>query len=202
MKKEVQVEKMGMKTSTKVWIGVGIVVLILLLWIIGGYNGFVSMNQDVQGKWSQVENQYQTQADKINLLIPVVSSSVSVETKFVKDVIAARTAYVSATSQLAKDTAGQQMNSGISAMVNAVAENYPTLQANSQYKSLMDTLEGAQNRIATERGRYIESVQKFNTAIKKFPGNIIAGMFGFDEVEYYKAANGTETPDIGDATLP
>jgi LemA protein len=194
--------KEGMKTSTKVWIGVGIVVLLLIFWVITGYNSLVGLNQDVKSKWSEVENNYQTQADKINLLIPIVSSAVSTETKFVKDVIAARTAYLSATTPLARDTAGQQMNNGITALVSAVAENYPTLQANKQYTGLMDELAGAQNRITVARGRYIQSVQALNTAVIRFPTNIIAGMFGITQVEYYKAQSGTTTPPIGNVTLP
>lgn len=195
-------QKEGMKTSTKVWIGVAIVVVILLFWLVGSYNNFITLDQTVNSKWSEVENNYQTQADKINLLIPVVSSSVSVETKFVKDVVAARTAYLSAGTQLAKDTAGQQMNSGISAMVNAVAENYPQLQASKQYTALMDELTGAQNRITVARGVYIQSIQAFNTGVMRFPGNIIAGMFGFSAKDYYQSKSGTETPSIGNPTLP
>lgn len=194
--------KTGMKTSTKVWIGVAVVVLLLIFWIIGGYNNFVVLKQNVDSKWSEVESQYQRQADLIPNLVSVVGSAVKVETNFVKDVTAARTAYASATSQLAKDAAGQQMNNGITALVSAVAENYPVLQANKQYTALMDELSGTQNRITTARGRYIESIQIYNTATKRFPANIIAGMFGFSQVDYYKAASGTTTPSLGNATLP
>jgi len=191
-----------MKTSTKVLIGIGVVALLLMFWIVGARNSFVVMSQDIQGKWSEVESQYQRQADLIPNLISTVSSAVGVETKFVKEVTAARTAYASAASQIAKDQAGQQMNNGISALVNAVAENYPTLQANKQYVALTDELSGTQNRITTARGRYIESVQKYNTAVKIFPRNIIASMFGFSEEEYYKAEAGTTTPSIGTGVLP
>jgi LemA protein len=194
-------EKSGMKTSTKIWIAVGIIVLVLLFWVIGGYNSFVVLKQNVDSKWSEVENQYQRQSDLIPNLVSVVSSSVKVETNFVKDVTAARTAYASAASQIAKDQAGQQMNNGITALVNAVAENYPTLQANKQYTALTDELAGTQNRITTARGRYIEAIQIFNTAIKRFPSNILAGIFGFSQIDYYKAEN-TETPVLGTGVLP
>jgi LemA protein len=135
-------------------------------------------------------------------LVSVVSSSVKVETQFVKDVVAARTAYASANSQLAKDTAGVQMTNGISALVSAVAENYPTLQANKQYIALTDELAGTQNRITFARGSYIQSIQLFNTAVKRFPANIVAGMFGFAGKEYYQAKEGSiETPSLGTGTL-
>lgn len=195
--------KKGMKMSTKVWIGIAIVVILLIFWIIGGYNNFVTLSQNVDGKWSEVENQYQRQADLIPNIVSVVGSSVKVETQFVKDVTAARTAYAAASSQLAKDTAGQQMNNGITALVNAVAENYPTLQANKQYIALTDELAGTQNRIAVARGEYIKTIQAYNTASKRFPSNIIASVFGFKGKEYYQAEEGSmNTPDLGTGVLP
>jgi LemA protein len=203
MAKTGKIEKQGMKTSTKVWIGVAIVVVILLFWIIGSYNGFVGMKQDVDSKWSEVENQYQRQVDLIENIVSTVSSQVGVETKFVKEIIDARTAaqdYVNAASSQ-KDIVGQKMNSGVQTFINAVAENYPQLLASEGYTALRDELSGTQNRIATARGRYIESVQRFNTAVKRFPGNVIAGMFGFNSVEYYEAET-TKTPSLGTGQLP
>jgi LemA protein len=94
------------------------------------------------------------------------------------------------------------MNNGLSAFVNAVAESYPTLQANKQYISLTDEISGTQNRITVARGRYIENIRSMNTAVKRFPGNVIAGMFGFKSVEYYQAEAGTNTPILGTGVLP
>lgn len=190
-----------MKAKTG-WIIAGVVLLVLVLYVVTGYNRFVGLDQNVNGAWSEVENQYQRQADTIPRLIDVVSSSVKVETKFVKDVIDARTSYVSAASQLQKDTAGQQMNAGFTALVNAVSESYPNLQANKQYVALTDELVGTQNRITTARTRYITAIQSYNTATKKFPSNILAGMFGFSQKEYYTAPAGTTTPSLGSGTLP
>lgn len=188
------------------WITLGIIALVIIILIAvfaGSYNHFVTLDQNVNSQWSEVENQYQRQADLIPNLVSVVSSSVSVETKFVKDVISARTSWQNAQGTLARDTAGTQMNNGITALVSAVAESYPTLQANTQYVALTDELSGTQNRIAVARGRYIEGIKEYNTAIKKFPGNIIAGMFGFSEKEYYAAAEGSvNTPQIGNGQLP
>ena len=189
------------------WITLGIVALVIIIlisWFVGAYNNFITLDQDVNSKWSEVENQYQRQADLIPNFVSTVSSQVGVETKFVKDVVAARTAWMNSASagQLAKDTAGQQMNNGISALVNAVAENYPTLQASQGYVALRDELAGTQNRITTARGRYIESIQMYNTATKRFPANIVAGMFGFTGKEYYQSTSGTTTPQIGTGQLP
>jgi LemA protein len=189
----------GMKWS----IGIGIFVLLFLMFFVGKYNSFISLEQGVDSKWSDVENQYQRQADLIPNLVSVVSSSVSAETSFVKDVTDARTAWANAGTQLAKDRAGTQMNNGISAFVNAVAENYPVLQANKQYIALTDELSGTQNRIANSRREYINAIQSYNTAIKRFPGNMIAGMFGFSEREYYTAEQGAlDTPTLGTGQLP
>jgi len=191
--------KNPMKTSTKIWVGIGVVFILLILYVIGGYNRFITLDQDVQKQWSEVENQYQRQADLIPNLVSVVSSSVSVETNFVKEVIAARTKWQEAKT----DQAGVVMANGVAALVNAVAENYPTLQANKQYITLTDELSGTQNRITVARGRYIESINGFNIAVKRFPSNILANIFGFEAKDYYKAElSSLETPSLGNASLP
>ena len=193
----------GISTGMKWLIGVVAVVVILLLWVVGSYNGFATGEQNINGKWSEVESMYQRQADLIPNFVSSVSSQVSVETKFVKDVIAARTAYASASTQLQKDAAGQQMNTGITAFVNAVAESYPQLLASEGYTALRDELAGSQNRITNARGEYIKAIQSYNTRVVRFPGNVIAGMFGFEKKEYYQAEQGAmETPALGTGQLP
>ncbi|MBU3896381.1 MAG: LemA family protein [Nanoarchaeota archaeon] len=188
--------------KNKMLIIVGIVVLVILLMVVGMYNSFVTLDQNIKGKWSLVENDYQRQADLIPNLISTISSQVGVETKFVKDVIALRTVYASAQGQYQKDSAGQQMNGGITVLVNAVAENYPQLLASEGYTALRDELAGSQNRITVARKNYIDALQAYNTAIKRFPGVLFAGMFGFSELEYYEAPAGTETPQLGSGQLP
>jgi len=193
-----------MKKPKRLWLWILIgVVAIILLWAIAGYNRLVTLDQSVNGKWSEVENQYQRQADLIPNLVSTVASSVKVETKFVTDVTNARTQWQSATSQYAKDQAGVQMNNGLTAFVNAIAtaENYPTLQANKQYVALTDELSGTQNRITVARGRYIEAIQSYNVAVSRFPSNVLASMFGFGPKDYYKAET-LETPVLGTGVLP
>ena len=186
----------------KTWFWVIVVVVLVLLYMMGAYNRFVSLDQDVNSKWSEVESQYQRQSDLIPNLISVVSSSVKAETNFVKDVTAARTEWQQAATEYQKDVAGTKMNNGVTALVNAVAENYPVLQANKQYIALTDELSGTQNRITTARGRYIISIQAYNTAIKRFPGKILASVYGFGEKEYYQAEGDLTTPDLGTGELP
>lgn len=181
------------------------VIFILIIFFIGMYNRFIGLDQDINGKWSEVENQYQRQADLIPNLVSVVSSSVKIETNFIKDITEARSKWQTSKTIYDKDSAGVQMNNGISALVNAVAvaENYPVLQANKQYIALTDELSGTQNRITVARGRYIESIQNYNTAIMKFPGNVFAGIFGFSSKDYYKAElSSLETPQLGAGQLP
>jgi len=184
-------------------LAIGAVVLIVLGVITGAFNSFVSLDQNVNSKWSEVENQYQRQSDLIPNLISTVSSAVKVETKFVTDVAEARSRWQTSRTVLDRDTAGVHMNNGIAALINAVAtaENYPVLQANKQYAALTDELTGTQNRIAVARGRYIESVQAYNTAIKSFPNKVFAGWFGFAGKEYYQAQT-LVTPTIGTGELP
>ncbi|MBI2446108.1 LemA family protein [Candidatus Micrarchaeota archaeon] len=183
---------------------IGVIVL-LGLFVMLSYNGFVSMDQDVNAKWSEVENQYQRQSDLVPNLVSVVSSSVRIETSLLQNVTEARSRWQSASGLLNKDIAGVQMTNGITALVTAVstAENYPELQANKQYVALTDELAGTQNRISVARGRYIESIQKFNTAVKQFPGNVLAGSFGFSGKEYYQAkVEAMQTPSLGSGQLP
>jgi LemA protein len=197
-----------MKTEKgkKLWIWVVIAVIVVLgLYLVVAYNNFVGADQNVNAKWSEVENQYQRQADLIPNLISVVSSSVKIETSFVKDVTNARSRWQDSEKVYDKDKAGVEMNNGIAALVNAVAvsENYPQLQANKQYVALTDEISGTQNRITTARGRYIESIQTYNLAVKRFPGNIFANLFGFNVKEYYQAELGSmNTPKIGEGNLP
>ncbi|MBM3233767.1 LemA family protein [Candidatus Pacearchaeota archaeon] len=194
---------MNKKGLAVVWWVVIAVAVIIVLYGIYGYNSFVTLNQNINGKWSEVENQYQRQADLIPNLVSVVASSVGAETKYVKDIVDARTSWQSAQSQLQKDEAGVRMNNGVAALVSAVAENYPTLQANKQYVALTDELSGTQNRIAVARGEYIKSIQAYNTAVMRFPSLIIARIFGFSEKDYYKAElSSMKTPVLGEGVLP
>ncbi|MFZ3077804.1 MAG: LemA family protein [Candidatus Aenigmatarchaeota archaeon] len=187
----------------KLPIAAGVIVLIVLGVIAGAYNNFVSLDQNVSGKWSEVNNQYQRQSDLIPNLVSTVSSAVNVEVKLLTDVTTARSQWQTSQSTFDKDAAGVQMTNGINALIKAVStsENYPVLQANKQYVALTDELTGTQNRIAVARGRYIDSLQSYNTAIRTFPSNIFAGWFGFAGKEYYQAQS-LVTPQIGTGQLP
>ncbi len=192
-----------MKTGTKVWIGIGVVALLVVFWAVAGYNRFVGLDESISGAWSEVHSQYQRQADLIPNLVSTVASAAKVETSFVERVTASRTRWLEA-DVASQDAAGVQMTADVAALVKAIstAENYPTLQANKQYTQLMDELAGTQNRITTARGRYIDLVKSYNIAIKRFPANLLAKLFGFEVRTYYEAPAGTTTPSLGDGKLP
>ncbi|MFA6065527.1 MAG: LemA family protein [archaeon] len=192
------------------WIGIGaiglvlVIVVILIALMFGAYNGMVVKDNAVKSSWSEVENQYQRQADLIPNLTSILGSSVSVETKFVKDVTEARTKWLNAGTQLDREAAGYEMNQSMATFVSAIAttEAYPTLQANGNFTMLMDEVAGTQNRITVARGRYIEAVQSYNVTIQQIPNNFFAGMLGYTEKEYYKASVPLTTPALGDGKLP
>ncbi len=163
-----------------------IIIAIIAVLFIGMFNNFVSLDQDINGKWSEVENQYQRQYDLIPNLVTLVKSYTTYEGELLQNLTDLRTRWVSAKTQLERDTTGQQITFGLEKLI-AVAENYPDLKAQSQYTNLKDELTGAQNRISTARTRYIQSIQNFNTAVRTFPGNVFSSLFGFKERTYYTA---------------
>ena len=193
----------SMETSSKIWIGIGVAVLLIVMWGIGGYNRFVGLDGSISGAWSEVNNQYTRQAELIPNLVSTVASAARVETSFVEKVTASRTRWLEADAA-GQDVAGVQMNADVIALVRAIStsENYPTLQANKQYTQLMDELAGTANRITVARGSWIILIKDYNIAIKRFPANLLAGIFGFEAKTYYEAPAGTTTLSLGTGVLP
>lgn len=170
-------------TGKIIW-GVIIALLVLIVFtFFGKYNSFVTLEEGVNAVWAQVENQYQRRSD----LIPNIVSSVKGEANFEKSTLeAVINARASATKinvnvNDAKEMAEfQNQQQGISQALSrllVVSENYPNLKANQAFSDLRISLEGTENRISTERMRYNEIVQKFNTTIRLFPNNIVASLF-------------------------
>ncbi len=179
-----------------------IFVLIIASWAISSYNSLVSLDQEVNQTWSQVENQYQRRFDLIPNLVETVKGVAEFERETYTAVTEARAkvGQIQITSEMLEDpkaferfqAAQDNLSSALSRLLVAV-ENYPQLKANENFLQLQAQLEGTENRISVERRRFNESVQKFNTAIKRFPTNVIAGTFGFGEKQYFKAVTGSET---------
>ena len=180
--------------------------LALVLWGTGVYNSLVGLDERVQSAWGQVESQYQRRAD----LIPNLVSTVKVYAAHEKDVLLgvtearAKVGQLTVTRDVLEDpeafskfqAAQDEFSSAISRLL-VVAENYPTLKSNENFLSLQTQLEGTENRIAVERRRFNEVVQEYNTKIRRIPGSFIAGIAGFREKQYFKAAQGSEkAPEV------
>ncbi len=185
-------------------IGAVILLIVFLVFSYGvsKYNQLVSLNEEVNKAWSQVENQYQRRYDLIPNLVETVKGVANFEKETYIAVTEARAkvGQIQITPQMLEDpqaferfqAAQDNLSSALSRLLVAV-ENYPQLKANENFLQLQAQLEGTENRISVERKRFNEAVQNFNTAIKRFPTNIIAGMFGFKEKQYFKAVTGAET---------
>ena len=168
------------------------VVVILIVSVVGSYNGLVDSQQNVDKAWSNISVYMQRRADLIPNLVNTVKGYTEYEQSTLTAVTEARNAFQNASSTNEQVQAATQLDSALDIWVNAVTEAYPELKANEQFVGLQDELSGTENRIATARKDYNDAAQAYNTKIKKFPRNILAGMFGFDAYEYFEAASGAE----------
>ncbi|MFA4956944.1 MAG: LemA family protein [Candidatus Methanoperedens sp.] len=173
---------------------IGAIVLVALLfggWFLSTYNGLVTAQEGVDAGWAQVESQYQRRADLIPNLVETVKGFAAQEEKIFLEVTKYRSQWGAAKTQDEKIAAANGMDSAISRLL-MVSENYPQLKSNENFLALQAQLEGTENRIAVERMRYNENVQDYNTRLKKMPGSIIAGMYGFTPKVYFEAEKGSE----------
>ena len=182
------------------WIIPVAIVVVIVLWAIGGYNGMVQMDEQVQNSWANVETQYQRRADLIPNLVSTVKGYAKHEQQTLEDVVKAR----SEATQVKVDAenltpeklaAFQKAQSGVSSALGrllAVAENYPDLKANQNFLELQSQLEGTENRITVARKDFNDTAKSYNQAIRQFPKNILAGLFGFEKKSYFEAEAGSE----------
>ena len=166
-----------------------LVVVIIACAILGinSYNGFVQKEEAVKSAQSAISVQLQRRADLIPNFVETVKGYSDYEQSALTAVIEARSKVAAATNAEEQATAGAQLDSAIDIWVNAVTEAYPELKADAQYIALQDELAGTENRIAVARKDYNDAASEYNKSIRKFPGNIIAGIFGFQQVEYFEA---------------
>ncbi len=194
-----------MNKKKRTWIIIAVIVLLAILWGVKKYNGFVTLEEGVTGQWANVETQYQRRADLIPNLVNTVKGYADFEQETLTQVIEARAKATSVTvdpSNLNPQSlaAFQEAQDGLSSALSRLlvtVERYPDLKANQNFMDLQHQLEGTENRIAVERRKFNEITRGFNTAIRKFPASMVAGITGFGKKGYFKAATGSETaPEV------
>src|SRR6266516_6528819 len=191
--------------------GCGVLLAILLFIVViaalalgGSYNRLVRSQQTVDQSWAQVQNVYQRRADLIPNLVNTVSGAANFEKSTLVEVTNARASVgrvqldpnkaPTEAAQLQQFQAAQGQLSNALSRLLVVVERYPEIKANQNFLGLQAQLEGTENRISVERGKFNEIVQNYNTAVRRFPTNIFAGMFGFQPRPFFSAQPGAERP--------
>ncbi len=196
---------MAMSKGMKIGCGVGVALIIIVImffsWVMGIYNNLVTLDEHVTQSWSQVENQYQRRADLIPNLVNTVKGVADFEKETFTQVTEARSRVnqINVSSDMLNNpqafqqfqAAQDNLGSALSRLLVTV-EKYPELKANENFLKLQDQLEGTENRISVERRKFNQSVQGYNTVIRRFPANIVASFTGFNEKQYFKAVEGSD----------
>ena len=190
-----------MKKST--WIILGVIAVVIIL-AVASYNGLVTKEVKVSEAWANVETVYQRRADLIPNLVSTVKGYAAHEQQTLQAVTDARANATNITLDPATATpedmerymrAQQEVGSALGRLI-AIAESYPDLKANQNFLELQKQLEGTENRISTERRKYNETVKEFNASIRRFPTNLIAGIFGFEKQTMFEAQEGAELAPV------
>lgn len=172
----------------------------IVFWGIGRYNVLVTAEENVETAWAQVENQYQRRADLIPNLVATVKGYAAHESETLEAVVSARAKATAVTIDPANVTpeqlaAFQQAQGELGAALGrlmAIAEAYPDLKANTNFRDLQQQLEGTENRITVARNTFNEQARTFNVLVRRFPSNIIANICGFEKKAYFEAEAGAE----------
>lgn len=184
----------------KKWIWIGVVAVVAIFFYVT-YNGFVNKEEGVNAAWSNVETQYQRRSDLIPNLVNTVKGYAAHESQTLGEVTEARAKATSINLSVGELTperlaqyqqAQADVRSALGRLI-AVAESYPDLKANQNFIELQSQLEGTENRIAVARKDFNDAARKYNVAVRRFPSNLVAALFGFDQKPYFEAAEGTET---------
>lgn len=184
-----------MKKSTIVLIVILAVVAIAAFSMIGSYNGLAASREAVDSAWAGIETQLQRRTDLIPNLVETVKGYAAHEEEILTSLADARAKLAGASTPDEMAAADGELSSAISRLL-VVVENYPDLKADQNFIALQDELAGTENRIAVARGDYNAAAETYNAKIRVFPTNVLAGMFGFERVEYFKAAEGASTPPV------
>ncbi len=177
---------------------VGAIVLVILLvglsfglYVRSTYNGLVEQSQAIDAQWAQVETQYQRRFDLIPNLVEATKGIFQQEQTVFGQLADARTKYAGATSPDQRADAATQVESALARLL-VIVENYPDLRSQINVTQLMDELAGTENRISVERQRFNERVLTYNNTVKRFPSNVVASWFNYDQRAYFRAASGAD----------
>lgn len=195
-------KKLGIGCGILIVLGIGLLLMVVLAGI--GYNRLVGLSQKVDYQWAQVQTVYQRRADLVPNLVATVAGAANFEKSTLTEITAARASVGqmkidpnSAPNDPAKLAEFEKTQGALSSALSrllVVVERYPDLKATANFRDLQAQLEGTENRISVERGRFNEAVQAYNTAIKSFPAVFYAGLAGFKEKPYFAASAGAEKP--------
>ena len=185
-----------MKKSTMILLGVVAFIVIIISMLGGSYNSLVEKSENVDKQLANVDVQLERRADLIPNLVSTVKGYTSHETEIIDKITSAIENLLKANTVTEKSNANDELTSALNALM-VVVENYPDLKSNQNFIQLSDELAGTENRIATSRRDYNDAVTSYNTSIKKFPTNILAGMFGFNKKDYFEVSEGkTDVPKV------
>lgn len=187
----------------KTWITLGIIAIIIIAVIsslVGSYNSIAMSGESVDRQWAQVEAQYQRRFDLIPNLVASVKGVLNQEQTVFSDIANARTRYAGASNPDERAEAATQVESSLARLL-VIVENYPQLKSSETVQTLMSQLEGTENRISVERGRYNDAVNTFNLNFRRIPQKWIAGLFGFTEKQYFDAVETANVAPSVDLTL-
>ena len=185
-----------MKKKTIILIVIIAVIVLIASSLISTYNGLNNLRSEVEGSKAQISTQLQRRSDLIPNLVETVKGYAAHESEVFTALADARSKLNSASTTAEQAAANDELSSAISRLL-VIVEQYPTLKADSSFIALQDQLEGTENRIATARTDYNEDVKAFNNKIRSFPTNILSGILGFSEFEYFQASeNANQVPSV------
>ena len=181
-----------------------VIAVLAVIWGVSAYNGLVTMDENVNTEWANVETQYQRRADLIPNLVNTVKGYAAHESETLESVIAARSKATQITidpanltpEKLAEYQEAQGAVTSALGKLLAISESYPDLKANQNFLELQAQLEGTENRINEARRKFNNVAKEYNTAIRRFPKSLLAGMFGFDKRAYFEAAEGAHNAPV------
>lgn len=187
---------MKKKTLWIVLAAIAAVIVLVVIWGISSYNGLVGMQEEVDNQQAAIQTQLQRRSDLIPNLVNTVKGYATHEESVYTDIADARAKLAGAQTLAEQDEANGELSAALSRLM-VIVENYPELKANENFINLQDELAGTENRLQKARQDYNDTAKEYNAKIRKFPTSIIAGMGGFEKVDYFESTAGSEeAPDV------